>query len=128
VEATDDTLALVTRQHDLVIYAGGSARREVVGYGVAMYCACQEENTRPCRPRALLEENGRLSAGKAILDAETWGLIRGIQMACQVRNLLHPTASERGARRQILVLSDSSEAVSYVTQPKRTGPLACLWN
>ena len=75
----------------------------------------------------ITKENGRLSPGKTIRDAETNAIYHAMIMAMNTPTDL--TVYERETKRimrHVIVLSDSQAAIHEVIEPKRQGPTAYL--
>ena len=75
----------------------------------------------------IAEENGRLSPGKTILDAETTAIYHAMNMAMNTPTDL--TVYERETKRimrHVFILSDSKAAIQEIIEPKWQGPTAYL--
>ena len=75
----------------------------------------------------IAQENGRLSPGKTILDAETTAIYHAMTMAMNTATDL--TVYERETKRimrHVIILSDSKAAINKIVEPERQGPTAYL--
>ena len=93
---------------EIAIFTDGSVKDGKVGYGIAAYTKDSLAEGKTC-----WEESGTME-GKGILDAETWAIIRALQITKQ---------GEGRAR----IFTDSRNARDRVLGPRKEGPTAYMW-
>lgn len=98
--------------NDRVIYTNGSkSPQEKPSYGIAMF------NTNA---DLIQTDQGKLSAGKSINDAETMAIYKAMELA------LNETTFNFGRNKKVIILSDSRTGIDAVLNPKTSGSLAYL--
>ena len=98
--------------HGLIMYTDGSYSRATNNskYGIAVF-----NNQRTL----INKDQGKLSPGKGIADAETYAIYRAMNIALTDRTIYQTP-------RKIYILSDSKTAIQNVAEPKKEGPLSYL--
>ena len=95
-------------QGEIAIFTDGSVKDGKVGYGIAAYTKDTLAEGRTC-----WEEAGTMKE-KGILDANTWTIIRVLQVTKQ---------GEVRAR----IFTDSRNARDWILGPRKEGPTAYMW-
>ena len=102
----------LTSLNDRIIYTDGSKKRhERAAYGIAMF---------DTEMNLIQTDQGKLSAGKSINDAETTAILKAMELA------LNEKTFNFGRKRKVVILSDSKTGIDAVLNPKKAGPLAYL--
>lgn len=102
---------------DLIIYTDGSKKEGTqAAFGIVIYD--HNGNT-------ILEEHGKLSPGKTILDAEITAIYNGMELAMEQRDdvTVHQRTMNRNFRK-VIILSDSQTALKAIEEPRSKGPTA----
>ena len=96
-------------EKEIAIFTDGSLKDGKTGYGIAAYT---EQSLRKGKTEWV--EAGNMTE-KSVLDAETWAIIRALQLTKQ-------------DTRDVRIYTDSRNARDWIVEPRKEGPTAYMWD